>query len=161
MVKCKFAYTDEMLNKVANNSTKISDMILEICCGLMLVGAVLLLLLDRTALGITALIVLIVLVLTVIINNLTARRINLQLLGREVEITFNKENIVITTTFHEKEVSKTQINYSVIKAVKEVEGLLYLKIDKGSAVVIPTKSFENIEDYNLANELINKNYIVK
>ncbi len=161
MVKCKFIYNEDILNKLARNSTKVADLIIEICCGILVVAGAVMFALGRTGLGITAVIVFACLIGSMVVNNLSIKRNNMVFLGREVNIKFDKEVMNVITSFNNHEISNMNINYSVIKNIKEVEEVIYLYLSDSSAVVIPKKCFRSAEDYKLAMELVGKNYIVK
>lgn len=161
MVKCKFNYNEDMLNKLAKNSTKLADLITEICCGILVVAGSVMFALGRTGLGITSIVIMVVLFGSMVLNNMSIKRNNMLFLGREVNVKFDKEGMKVVTSFNDKEISNININYSIIRNIKEIDGLVYLYLPKNSAVVIPKKGFESAEEYKLALELAGKNYIVK
>jgi hypothetical protein len=85
---------------------------------------------------------------------------NQMLEGQDVNVKFDEQNLMIICSLNNEVLYSAAVEYSTIKSVKKSKELMFLYVNKNSAIVIPKASFASVEDYNKVIQLVQNNYVV-
>ena len=160
MVKCNFYYSNTLLGKINSNSTKVANLITDICLLVMLVSTVILYVLGNTTIGTIVLVALVLVATARFFSNKLVERSNRMLLNHQVKILFNRDNMTISNLLGEKELAKFNIEYKAIEKVRLIGDLIYIYIGNISVIVVPKTSFATQQDCDKAVELVTNNYLI-
>lgn len=160
MVKCNFYYSNTLLGKINSNSTKVANMIADICLLTMAVCSVVLYILGNAVIGTIVLVALILVGVSRFFGNKLVERSNRMLLNQQVKILFNRDNMTISNLLGDKELAKFNIEYKAVEKVKFVGDLIYIYIGNISVIVVPRTSFSTQQDCDKAIELVTNNYLI-
>ena len=158
MINCNFVYSKELLEQIARNSTRKVNRILEICLVLMLISIVVIFCAGEVTMGVIFSVMFVAFVISLIVTNISIRKSSNLLLNQRVELQFDKDFMYMKTYIGEDMLSNSKIDYSVIKKIKNIEGLMYLYISNNSAVIIPVTAFETQEQCKKAMDFAGNNY---
>ena len=160
MIECGFAYTENLLNTINTDSTRKSNLINEISIFIILLCAVILFLTHNVVLGVIFSVIFVVLAVGLFFTNKSIAKSNQMLLGQQIKIVFNDNNMVMTCKLGGKTLYNTTFEYSAVKKILNKKDLIYIYFDKNSAIIIPKLSFKSTKDLNRALELVGNNYII-
>lgn len=161
MINCKFSYNKELLNKIANNTSKKFRIIMEICLVIIAIAVVSMFVLEQIVLGVSFSVMFVAVTFSAIMNIRAINKSNSVLIGREMNITFGETEMEVKVSINNKEISSSKIAYNVIKDVRVVKDLVYYYINRSSAIIVPKQCFASEQDCTKSIELATNNYIVK
>lgn len=160
MIKCEFEYDREFVAQIAKNSTRVTNIILEICMFIILVATAIVFVMGELITGAVFAVMFVSFLVLLPVVNRSAYKVNNILLGQRVELEFNKDDMLFKAYVGKEMSSEAVIKYSVIKKINEIKGLVYLYIARGSAIVIPINAFDSRTQYQKAMELAGNNYSI-
>lgn len=160
MIECKFTYNKDMLNKIRNNSIKRVNFITEVCMFIILLSSIVLFCVKEVQMGVIFLVLFGAIAIGLIVSNVTILKGNNVLLGQTVEVGFEGEHMTVKNSLGDSQLSSAKIDYSVIKQVKLIDGLVYFYVNKTSAIIVPKNSFVTEQDFQKAVALAGNNYVV-
>lgn len=160
MIECNFEYTDTLIKNINLKSTKKYNMMIEIALFVMFVATLVLIITHNKVMAIVCGGMLVALLGVLVITNIILSKNNSILLGQKVNIKFDKELLIIVSKLGNKELYKANVEYDAIKSVEMYKDIIFLYINKESAIIIPKICFKSNKDYNTVMQLVQNNYIV-
>ncbi len=160
MFESNFRYSEKLLNKISKNSTKIANMIGEILIMITLAGVAILFVTGHYLIGGIFVGVFVLFVISLIFANKSIKNSNNSLLGHQINIVFNEDEMVMKAEFGGATLYNMAFDYKAIQRVVIRGDLVYVYFNKKSAIIIPKSSFTTTENYEKALHLINNNYMV-
>ena len=160
MFESNFKYTEQLLNKIGKNSTKIANLIGEILMLVIAASVAILFVTEHYLLGGIFAGVFVLFFISLIFTNKSIQNSNKSLLGHEINIVFNEDNMAVKAEFGGATLYNLSFEYKAIKKVVLHKDLVYVYFTKKSAIIIPKTSFKTSDDCQKALNLINNNYMV-
>jgi len=160
MIQSNFKYTSDMLRKINKNTTKKINLFIEIFLLAMLVGVILLIVTGNKTLGFVFAGVLVLIVISFVLTNMTVLRSNQFLLNQDINIIFNQNEMVMKAMLYREKLYDMTFDYKAITKVEQNKDFIYVYFNKKSAIVIPISSFKNSETCEKALQLLNNNYTI-
>ena len=160
MIECEYSYTYGLLNKISSHSTRGVKLTCQITTFIALICLVVLFVSGHIATGIILAITWLVICIPVYVFIKSINKANRLLLNQNVKMVFDKNGVTITNFIRDKELANATIDYKVIKQVKVIKDLIYMYINRNSAIIVPKESFANSADCDRVIQLVSNNYEV-
>lgn len=160
MIESNFKYSEQLLNKISKNSTKIANLIGEILMLIILASVAVLFVTGNKLLGGIFVGVFVFFLISLISANKSIKNSNKSLLGHQIHIVFNQDNMTMKATVGDDMLYNMSFEYAAIKKVAVRGDLVYVYFTKKSAIVIPKTSFKTSNDCEKVLNLISNNYVV-
>ena len=160
MVESNFEYTEGLIKKVNTNATRKCNVITEIAMFIILLGMVALFVGGNTILGLIAVCVFIVLLVSLIFSNISIEKSNRILVGQNVNIVFYDKKMTMTAKLGQRTLYRANFDYNAITDIKHHQDLMVVYFNKVSAVIVPKTSFKTMQDCQKSVELMSNNYVI-